>query len=85
MAKAWASRALWVGALLLLVLWTIFSYMGTVNADLRHEILFRYSLIIIFVSLPLGGVTALLIALLTVSFKAIKAAVANPVKSLRTE
>ncbi|HEV7781898.1 MAG TPA: ABC transporter permease, partial [Chitinophagaceae bacterium] len=32
-----------------------------------------------------AGVTALLIALLTVSFQAIKAAVANPVKSLRTE
>jgi putative ABC transport system permease protein len=33
----------------------------------------------------LAGVMALLIALLTVSFQAIKAAVANPVKSLRTE
>jgi putative ABC transport system permease protein len=33
----------------------------------------------------IAGVTALLIALLTVSFKAIKAAIANPVKSLRTE
>jgi putative ABC transport system permease protein len=32
-----------------------------------------------------AGVTALLIALLTVSFQAIKAAVANPVKSLRSE
>ncbi|MEP7107184.1 MAG: FtsX-like permease family protein [Ferruginibacter sp.] len=32
-----------------------------------------------------AGVMALLIALLTVSFQAIKAAVANPVKSLRTE
>jgi putative ABC transport system permease protein len=32
-----------------------------------------------------AGVTAILIALLTVSFQAIKAAVANPVKSLRTE
>ncbi|MEJ7684810.1 MAG: hypothetical protein WKG06_44590 [Segetibacter sp.] len=31
-----------------------------------------------------GGI-AILIALLTVSFQAIKAAVANPVKSLRTE
>jgi putative ABC transport system permease protein len=31
------------------------------------------------------GLIALLIALLTVSFQAIKAAVANPVKSLRTE
>ncbi len=33
----------------------------------------------------LAGCSALLIALLTVSFQAIKAAVANPVKSLRTE
>ncbi len=33
----------------------------------------------------IAGVTALFIALLTVSFQAIKAAVANPVKSLRTE
>jgi len=30
-------------------------------------------------------VIALLIALLTVSFQAIRAAIANPVKSLRTE
>jgi len=33
----------------------------------------------------MSGVLAILIALLTVSFQAIKAAVANPVKSLRTE
>jgi putative ABC transport system permease protein len=32
-----------------------------------------------------AGAAALLIALLTVSFQAIKAAVANPVKSLRTD
>jgi len=32
-----------------------------------------------------AGLIVLLIALLTVSFKAIKAATANPVKSLRTE
>jgi hypothetical protein len=32
-----------------------------------------------------GGISAIVIALLTVSFQAIKAAVANPVKSLRTE
>jgi len=32
-----------------------------------------------------AGVVAVLIAILTVSFHAIKAAVANPVKSLRTE
>jgi len=33
----------------------------------------------------LGGLASIVIALLTVSFKAIKAALANPVKSLRTE
>jgi len=32
-----------------------------------------------------AGVAALFIALFTVSFQAIKAAIANPVKSLRTE
>ena len=32
-----------------------------------------------------AGITALLIALLTISFQSIKAAIANPVKSLRTE
>ena len=33
----------------------------------------------------LAGIAAMLIALITVSFQAIKAAIANPVKSLRTE
>ena len=32
-----------------------------------------------------AGIGALIITLLTVSFQAIKAAIANPVKSLRTE
>ncbi len=32
-----------------------------------------------------GGLSAIIIALLTISFQAIKAAIANPVKSLRTE
>ena len=31
------------------------------------------------------GILAILIALLTVGFQALKAAIANPVKSLRTE
>jgi putative ABC transport system permease protein len=33
----------------------------------------------------MSGCLAMLIALVTVSFQAIKAAIANPVKSLRTE
>jgi putative ABC transport system permease protein len=33
----------------------------------------------------LTGIVALLIALFTLSFQAIKAAISNPVKSLRTE
>jgi putative ABC transport system permease protein len=33
----------------------------------------------------LAGIAALLIAFITISFQAIKAAMANPVKSLRTE
>ena len=33
----------------------------------------------------IAGVTAILIALITISFKAIRAAVSNPIKSLRTE
>jgi putative ABC transport system permease protein len=33
----------------------------------------------------MAGITAIFIALVTISFQAIKAAIANPVKSLRTE
>ncbi len=33
----------------------------------------------------IAGTSAIMIALITVSFQAIKAAIANPVKSLRTE
>jgi putative ABC transport system permease protein len=33
----------------------------------------------------LAGATVMLIALFTVSFQSIKAAIANPIKSLRTE
>ena len=46
---------------------------------------FAYRITIDWWVFALAGFGALLIALLTVSFQAIKAAVANPVKSLRTE
>jgi putative ABC transport system permease protein len=46
---------------------------------------FAYRVSIEWWVFALAGVSALLIALLTVSFQAIKAAIANPVKSLRTE
>ncbi len=46
---------------------------------------FAYRIKIEWWVFPLAGVAALLIALVTVSFQAIKAALANPVKSLRTE
>ncbi len=46
---------------------------------------FAYRIDISWWVFALAGVLALLIALLTVSFQAIKAAVANPVKSLKTE
>ncbi len=46
---------------------------------------FAYRIPISWWMFVLAGMVAILIALLTVSFQAIKAAVANPVKSLRTE
>lgn len=46
---------------------------------------FAYRIRIHWGVFALAGLAALLIALLTVSFQAIKAAIANPVKSLRTE
>ena len=46
---------------------------------------FAYQVAISWWVFIVAGFTALLIALLTISFQAIKAAVANPVKSLRTE
>ncbi|HEY5969553.1 MAG TPA: ABC transporter permease [Chitinophagaceae bacterium] len=46
---------------------------------------FAYRIHIAWWVFPVAGIAALLIALLTVSFQAIKAAIANPVKSLRTE
>jgi len=47
------------------------------NYDYRIEIKWQ-----VFV---MAGITALIITLLTVSFQAIKAALSNPIKSLRTE
>jgi len=46
---------------------------------------FAYRISISWWIFILAGTLAILIALLTVSFQAIKAAVANPVKSLRSE
>ncbi len=46
---------------------------------------FAYSVKIGWWTFFIAGVMALLIALITISFQSIKAAVANPVKSLRTE
>lgn len=46
---------------------------------------FAYRINLSWWMFALAGILAILIALITVSFQAIKAAVANPVKSLRTE
>lgn len=46
---------------------------------------FAYKISISWWMFVVAGITAIIIALVTVSFQAIKAAVANPVKSLRTE
>ena len=46
---------------------------------------FAYRISIEWWMFLLSGCIAILIALITVSFQAIKAAIANPVKSLRTE
>ncbi|HEY4875575.1 MAG TPA: FtsX-like permease family protein, partial [Puia sp.] len=46
---------------------------------------FAYRINMSWLVFAIAGFTALLIALLTVSFQSIKAAIANPVKSLRTE
>lgn len=46
---------------------------------------FAYQIHIQWWVFPLAGITAIIIALITISFQAIKAAVAKPIKSLRTE
>jgi putative ABC transport system permease protein len=60
--------------------WAIAWY--TLNLWLQD---FAYRIDISWWVFAVAGVVAILIALLTVSFQAIKAAVSNPVKSLRTE
>jgi hypothetical protein len=62
MNRAQAFKILWAGTLVALVLWTVLSYMNTTSPELRQEILFRHSFVIILLSLPLGGVAALLAA-----------------------
>jgi len=46
---------------------------------------FTYRVTISWWMFALAGVIAIFIALITVSFQAIKAAIVNPVRSLRTE
>jgi ABC-type antimicrobial peptide transport system permease subunit len=46
---------------------------------------YNYRIQISWVIFLVAGVLALLIALLTVSFQAVKTAIANPVESLRSE
>jgi putative ABC transport system permease protein len=46
---------------------------------------FAYRIVINWWIFVVAGFTALLVAMLTVCFQAIKAAIANPAKSLRTE
>jgi putative ABC transport system permease protein len=46
---------------------------------------FAYRIQIEWWMLMIGALVAILIVLVTLSFQAIKAAIANPVKSLRTE
>jgi putative ABC transport system permease protein len=46
---------------------------------------FAYRINISWLVFVIAGLSAISIALITISFQAIKAALANPVKSLRTE
>jgi len=46
---------------------------------------YQYRITISWWIFPIAGMVAVLIAILTISFQSIKAAIANPVKSLRTE
>jgi ABC-type antimicrobial peptide transport system permease subunit len=53
-----------------------------VNSWLQN---FQYKITVGWQTFALAGFAAIMIALVTVSFQAIKAAIANPIKSLRTE
>jgi putative ABC transport system permease protein len=46
---------------------------------------FAYRISISWWMIAVAGLTAIVIALITISFQSIRAAIANPVKSLRTE
>jgi ABC-type antimicrobial peptide transport system permease subunit len=46
---------------------------------------YDYRIIISPVVFVMAGIIAIIITIITISFQAIKAAIANPVKSLRTE
>jgi putative ABC transport system permease protein len=46
---------------------------------------FAYKVDIEWWIFPLGGMLAICCALLTISFQSVKAALANPVKSIKTE
>jgi putative ABC transport system permease protein len=46
---------------------------------------FAYRISISWIVFAMAGLIAIVIALATISFQAVKAAVANPAKSLRTE
>jgi putative ABC transport system permease protein len=60
-----------------------FPIAGWAMSQWLHD--FAYRITISWWVFLIAGIIALVIALLTISFKAIKAAVANPVKSLRSE
>lgn len=62
MNRAFAITFLWASSLVALILWTVLSYTVATSPELRQEILFRHSFVIIVLSLPLGGMAALLAA-----------------------
>jgi putative ABC transport system permease protein len=52
---------------------------------LLPKVNFAYCISIHWFAIVLAGIAALLIALLTLSYQTVKAALASPVKNLRTE